>query len=151
MNLPKLNLPEFSFQIRNEAGREEIFDIFRKKWVALTPEEWVRQNFITWLVKTKNYPLSLIALERSLTVNKTARRFDAVVFNTSGKIFMLLEFKSPYVKLSSKTIDQIAAYNTVIKANYLTISNGILHYCAQINYETNSYSFLNNIPEYGKY
>jgi hypothetical protein len=150
MNLPKLNLPEFSFKTRENENRFEIFDVFRKKWVALTPEEWVRQNFLTWLVKSKGYPDSLIALERALTVNKTARRFDAVVFNASGEIFMLLEFKSPYVKLTNKTIDQIAAYNTVIKAKYLIISNGIVHYCAEINYETNSYSFLNNIPLYNK-
>jgi hypothetical protein len=150
MELPNLNLPLFSFKTRKSENRIEIFDAFRKKWVVLTPEEWVRQNFLTWLVESKGYPVSLIALERGLTVNKKERRFDAVVFNTNGNVLMLLEFKSPYVKLSAKTIDQIAAYNTVIKAKYLTISNGILHYCAEINYDDNSYSFLNNIPLYNK-
>ncbi len=148
--MKRLNLPNYNIKRRNINNREEIFDLFRKKWVKLTPEEWVRQNFLIWLTSEKKYPYGLIAVERSLTVNKMPRRFDAVIFNIYGKAQILLEFKSPEVKLSTKVFDQIAAYNTTIKAKYLIISNGMIHYCVKTNNKNMGYTFLSEIPEYVK-
>jgi len=146
-----LNLPQYPFKRRKQGeGREEIFDPFRKKWVKLTPEEWVRQNFLAWLVMEKNFPSGLIAVERSLKVNKMIRRFDAVLFRIDGSAGMLMEFKAPSIKLSHHVVDQIAAYNTTVKANYLILSNGLIHFCVKMDYENNRTTFLTEIPEYIK-
>ncbi len=145
----KLNLPEFNFKIRKISDNKfEIFDERRKKYVALTPEEWVRQNFIAFLIEEKKYPASLIAIEKGISVNKQPRRFDAVIYNKSGNPLMLLEFKAPEIEITQKTFEQIAMYNQILKVRYLVVSNGIKHYCSEILFDKKEIKFLNEIPFY---
>lgn len=145
----KLNLPDYSFKIRSTSGgKDEIFDEFRKKYIALTPEEWVRQNFVRFLKEEKRYPSSLIAIEKGIRVNNMQKRFDAVVHNRDGKPIMLIEFKSPDVKIDQKVMEQISRYNLSLNVNYLLISNGLSHYCCYINKETSDIIFLKDIPNF---
>jgi hypothetical protein len=145
----KLNLPEYQFKTRvNNNGKREIFDEFRKKYVVLTPEEWVRQNFVTYLKNEKNYPPSLIAIERGIIVNSMKKRFDAVIFNRNGDPKVLIEFKAPDVKINQKVMEQISAYNIKLKVGFLIISNGITHYCCKLNNERNGFDFLDKIPSF---
>jgi len=145
--MENLNLPEHPLKTRlAESGKTEVFDEFRKKYVVLTPEEWVRQQFLWYLVEVKNYPASLIAVEKGLTFNHMQKRFDAVVHNNFGLPVILLEFKSADVKLEQKVFDQIAIYNFQLRVKYLIISNGLQHYCCMMNYENRHYQFLQEIP-----
>ncbi len=145
----KLNLPEYQFKTKvNKFGKNEIFDEFRKKYVLATPEELVRQNFIRYLKEEKNYPPALIAIEKKIKVNKLNKRFDAVVFNRNGKPILLIELKSPSVKLSQKVMEQISGYNINLNVNYLIISNGLSHYCCYVNKKTNAFKFLNEVPDF---
>ncbi len=140
---------ENKFQIRiNDEGKEEIFDYWRKKYVALTPEEWVRQHFLAYLTSDLNYPRSLISVEKTIQVNHMPRRFDAVVYNRKGKPAMLIEFKSPKIKLTQKTMEQAANYNLKLKVDYMVISNGSAFYCCRLNHETQTFSFLNGLPDF---
>ena len=144
-----LNLPESPLKTRvNKDGKTEVFDVIRKKYVALQPEEWVRQQFIGFLIEHKNYPASLIAIEKGLKINQLQKRFDAVVFDRNGSPLVLIEFKAPNVKLSEKTFSQVAAYNLKMKVKYLIISNGLTHYCCRMDYKNNSFQFLKDIPDY---
>ncbi len=145
----KLNLPEYSFKIKqNSSGKEEIFDDLRKKYLVLTPEEWVRQNFLRYLVEEKNYPVTVIAIEKGIKVNNMQKRFDTVVFNRNGKPLILVEFKSPKVSINQKVMDQISRYNLALKVDYLIISNGLVHYCCHIDNESGKVSFMDNIPDF---
>lgn len=145
----KLNLPNYSFKIRStSSGKDEIFDEFRMKYVVLTPEEWVRQNFIRFLKEEKKYPSMLIAIEKGIKVNNMKKRFDAVVHNRDGQPIMLIEFKSPDIKISQKVMEQISRYNLNLNVNYLLISNGLSHYCCHIDKETGEIIFLKDIPDY---
>jgi len=145
----QLNLPDIALRTRlNTENKTEIFDVFRKKYVMLTPEEWVRQHFLHFLVNQKNYPVSLIGVEQGLEINKMKKRFDAVVFGKTGVPIMLLEFKSPNVPLSQKTFDQVSVYNFKMRVSYLVISNGLKHYCCRMDYETGNFHFLKEIPVY---
>ena len=145
----KLNLPEYELKIRQvSVGRNEIFDPFRKKYIKLTPEEWVRQNFLSYLIHEKGFPASLIAVEKGLKINRLQKRFDAVVFNNKLNPIVLIEFKSPEVNLDQKVFDQIAMYNLNMKVNYLIVSNGLTHYCCKMNYKANNYQFLQEIPTF---
>lgn len=147
----QLNLPEFDIKTRkNKSNNVEVFDIFRKKYVVLTPEEWVRQHFLHYLINQKVYPPSLIGVEKGLTINKMQKRFDAIVFDNIGKPVILIEFKSPTVKLEQKTFDQVAAYNFNLKVKYLIISNGLAHYCCQMDYTKNTFAFLPDIPNFNE-
>jgi type I site-specific restriction-modification system R (restriction) subunit len=149
--LQPLNLPEQPLKTRvNDHGKSEVFDVIRKKYIVLQPEEWVRQQFIGFLIQHKNYPASLIAIEKGLKVNQLQKRFDAVVFSRNGMPLVLIEFKAPEVKLSEKTFSQVAAYNFKMKVKYLIISNGLKHYCCKMNYDKNSFQFLKDIPEYAE-
>jgi hypothetical protein len=142
-----LNLPQFDLTTRMSGnGKGEVFDPIRKKYVALTPEENVRQLFLMMLTKNKSYPASLIAVEKSLVVNNMQKRFDAVAFNSQGKPLILMEFKSPKVKLSQAVFEQISVYNIKLKVNYLIISNGINHYCYKVDFEKGEAKFLQDIP-----
>ncbi|MBN2616443.1 MAG: type I restriction enzyme HsdR N-terminal domain-containing protein [Bacteroidales bacterium] len=146
----QLNLPDASLRHRtNETGSLEVYDVFRKKYVRFTPEEQVRQQFLHFLTIEKRFPLSHISVERRLWVNRMPRRFDAVVFRPDGSPLVLLEFKAPSVKLTQAVFDQIAAYNFVLKADYLMVSNGLAHYCCRMDYENHRYSFLETIPDFG--
>lgn len=149
--MEKLNLPEHTLKSRLTAkGKIEIFDEFRKKYVALSPEEWVRQQFLWYLVNVKKYPASLIAVEKGLVLNGLQKRFDAVVYNNNGVPLVLIEFKSAGVPLEQKVFEQIAAYNMKMKVKYLIISNGLQHFCCAVNYDILHFNFLEDIPEYSK-
>lgn len=145
----QLNLPDASLRHRTtENGGVEVYDVFRKKYVRFTPEEQVRQQFLHFLVTEKKFPQSHISVERQLTVNRMPRRFDAVVFRPDGNPLVLLEFKAPSVKLTQAVFDQIAAYNFVLNADYLMVSNGLAHYCCRMDYVHHQYSFLESIPDF---
>lgn len=145
----QLNLPEYPLKERIGAkGVAEVYDVFRRKFVRFTPEERVRQLFLRFLEVEKGYPISLISVERKLMVNRMDRRFDAVVFRPAGQPLVLIEFKAPSVKITQQVFDQIAAYNFVLKADYLMVSNGISHFCSKMNYEKHQYHFLKEIPEF---
>ncbi|MBD5284914.1 MAG: type I restriction enzyme HsdR N-terminal domain-containing protein [Bacteroides sp.] len=144
----ELNLPKYNARIRNDNGLLKIHDRIRQKFVALTPEEWVRQHFINHLIDNLGYPQSLMANEIGVTLNGTRRRCDSVVFNHAGKPLVIIEYKAPEVSISQKVFDQIVRYNMVLHAAYLFVSNGLNHYCCSIDYTDGSYSFLKEIPPY---
>ncbi len=143
-----LNLPEYSFKIKCEGQRKYIFDNIRKRFVVLTPEEWVRQHFTAFLVAEKKYPASLIAVEMSLRINQMERRADIVLFSGQGKPLMIIECKAPGVKISQEAFDQAARYNMEMKVDYLVVSNGLSHYCAELNHSERTWKFIEDIPDY---
>lgn len=146
---PLLNIPPVKLRIKKDSvGKITIFDKIRHKWVKLTPEEWVRQNFVLWLIEYLHYPSSLIAIETGITLNDTSRRCDTIVFKSDGLPMMIIEYKAPNVAISQDTFDQIVRYNMVLHTPFLIVSNGLRHYCCQIDYTTGSYSFLPYIPDY---
>ena len=146
----KLNLPKYDFKIKEIESKKYIFDLNRKKYVPLTPEEWVRQNFIQYLVQEKKYPQSLIGVEYCLKVNKMDRRGDIVVYNKLGKPYLIVECKAPQVVIKQAVFDQIANYNIPLKVKYLIVTNGMTHYCCEIDFENRKYSFLEEVPEFKK-
>ena len=146
--MQKLNLPSYQFKLKSSENKQLIFDIIRKKYVVLTPEEWVRQNFIQYLIHKKNYPISLIASEKQLTINKLKKRFDILVFNSMGKPYIMVECKAPSIKISQDTFDQIARYNMAINATYLIVTNGLTHYICKMDSENKAYIFLKEIPAF---
>ena len=148
--MQKLNLPEYSFRIKFREGKSYIFDSLRKKFILLTPEEWVRQNFIQFLIVEKHYSASLIAVEAGVKVNNNPQRADLVVFGRMGLPVLVVEFKAPDVKISQQTFDQIVRYNMQLKVNYLIVSNGIQHYCCKLNFAENTYAFLPEIPDFSE-
>jgi len=146
--MEKLNLPSYNFNIKLEGQRKLIFDSIRKKFVVLSPEEWVRQNFISYLVEVKNYPKGLIAVEKKVDVNRMPQRSDIVLYTNKAKPVLIVECKAASVKISQDTFNQIARYNMKLQVPYLVVTNGLNHYCCQINYETNSFKFIPEIPDY---
>ena len=145
----ELNLPEFEYKVKKrEDGSWAIWDRLRERWVALTPEEWVRQHFVEWLITEKEFPAALMGNEMSLTQNGISRRCDTVVGNRSGQPLVIVEYKAPSINITQKVFDQIVRYNMVLHARYLMVSNGLEHYCCQIDYEAGSYRFLEDIPHY---
>lgn len=145
-----LNLPTYKFKIKNTKNKYTIFDIVRKKYVSLTPEEWVRQHFIHYLIKEKKYPISLIAIEKQLTINNLTKRTDILVFNLKGTPEIIVECKAPSIKITQHTFDQIARYNLKLNANYLIVSNGLKHYYCKMDFFKEEYVFLNSIPNYNE-
>lgn len=143
-----LNLPPYPFKISNREGKKFIFDVLRKKYVALTPEEWVRQHFTHLLVEHKGYPQGLLANEVQLNLNGTKKRCDTVLYNRDLSAKMIVEYKAPNVEITQAVFDQITRYNMVLKVDYLIVTNGINHYCCRIDYITHSYRFLSGIPDY---
>ncbi len=144
----KLNLPTYQFNIKNSENKQLIFDKIRKKYVVLTPEEWVRQNFVQYLITEKKYPISLIAVEKQLVVNNLKKRFDILIFNTDGTPNIIVECKASSVKIAQDTFDQIARYNLKLNVNYLVVTNGLTHYFCKLDLENEQYVFLENIPNY---
>jgi type I site-specific restriction endonuclease len=140
-----LHLPPYSYNINS---KNEIFDRVRRKFVALTPEEWVRQHLINYLITEKNVPASLLAVEKSLQLNNLTKRADIVVYSKNGKALMLVECKAPEVKITQTTFEQIARYNMVHLVNYLLVSNGLEHYCALVDFSKRKVDFLHEIPDY---
>ena len=146
----RLNLPEYDFKIKKSDDTYAIYDLLRKRYVALTSEEWVRQNFVQYLINERNFPIALMANEVSLNQNGIKRRCDTLVADRMGHPFVIVEYKAPQIQITQSTFDQIVRYNMVLHAQYLIVSNGLTHYCCKIDYEANSYSFLNDIPEYSE-
>lgn len=146
--MEKLNLPEYSFRFIKRKNQSFIFDPIRKKELVLTPEEWVRQNFVQYLIREKQYPASLTRLEMSFKVNKWVRRSDIVVFNSEGKPVVLVECKAPSIKIDQKVFDQIARYNMVLRSEILIVTNGVQHFCCRMDYRAATYHYLDQIPGY---
>ena len=144
----KLNFPEYKFKFKSSENNRYIFDVIRKKYVILQPEEWVRQHCIMYLIHEKNYPKSLINIEKKITINGLSKRYDIVVFDSTGKVNILVECKAPTINISQNTFDQIARYNMALKANYLKITNGINHYFCTMNYACKAYNFIKELPDY---
>ncbi len=144
----KLNFPTYSFRFKNSKNKVSIFDEIRKKYIFLTPEEWVRQHVVQFLLLDKKYPKSLINVEKVIKINTLTKRYDAVVFEPNGEIFLLVECKAPEIAISQHTFDQIARYNLVLKAKYLMVTNGLNHYFCQMDFENEKYVFLKELPEY---
>lgn len=143
-----LNLPEYSFRITGKEGEESIFDPVRKKYVKLTPEEWVRQNFVRYLINEGKYPPGLIAVEVMSPFNKLRKRVDILIHNRLGKPVMIVECKSPDVKLDDKVFDQIVCYNMGFMVPFIIVTNGLDHYACKIDHENKKYEFLLVIPLY---
>ena len=143
-----LNLPTFAAKVKEKDGKHFIFDTVRRKFVALTPEEWVRQHFVNYLISDKGYPKELLANEVPLKLNGTSKRCDTVAYNRFLTPLMIVEYKAPHIEITSSVFDQIVRYNMVLHVRYLAVSNGISHFCCKIDYENLTYSFLEGIPEY---
>ncbi|WGK64797.1 type I restriction enzyme HsdR N-terminal domain-containing protein [Croceiramulus getboli] len=148
--MEKLNFPSFSFRVKNSENKSLIFDPFRKKFVVLTPEEWVRQHSLQYLVREINYPPSLLAIERQFELYDTVKRFDIAGFNPQGKISLIVECKAPQVSITQDSFDQIARYNLKLQADYLMVTNGLQHYFCQLVYEEERYQFLKQLPSYSQ-
>ncbi|MCL1867353.1 MAG: type I restriction enzyme HsdR N-terminal domain-containing protein [Paludibacter sp.] len=143
-----LNLPSYNFAVKKEKSRLQIFDSQRKKYVALTPEEWVRQNFIRFLIEEKHFPPARIAVEYTIKTNDSEHRCDAVVFGKNGKPQIIVEFKAPQITINQTIFDQIAVYNYHLKVDYFMLSNGLQHYFCRVDTENLQYEFLSEIPDY---
>lgn len=146
--MEKLNFPTFNLLVKSKENKTFIFDSLRKKWLILSPEEWVRQNCIRYLIEFKGYPLGLIQVEKKLKVNKIEKRYDIIVYNRDGAINLIVECKRPSVPITQKTFDQIAQYNLSLNSNYLMITNGVYHYYYQMDFEQKKYIFLNDLPSF---
>lgn len=143
-----LNLPSFDAKIRKTERGFDIFDVLRRKYIHLTPEEWVRQHFVNYLITEKKYPSSLMANETAIKLNSLSRRCDTVVYNRQLEPVVIIEYKEPEISISQEVFDQIARYNIVLRVKYLIVSNGLNHYCCEMNYEEQSYKYLTEIPDY---
>lgn len=148
--MQKLNLPEYTFKFNVCNDKQQIFDVVRKKWVVLTEEEWVRQNFVAWLIHVKRCPLGLIAIEKELSLNSLKKRYDIVVYNSQHLPALLVECKAPGINVTQKVFDQAARYNMVLNVNYLVVTNGINHYCCFIDTFNKEFSFIDDVPEHDK-
>ena len=144
--MQQLNFPSYNFRFKNSENKVAIFDAIRKKFIILTPEEWVRQHVVHYLLEEKKYPKSHINVEKLLKVNDLKKRYDVVVFNPDGSIFILVECKAPEIKISQHTFDQIARYNLTLKAKFLMVTNGHNHYFCQMDFENEKYNFLKELP-----
>ena len=145
--MQSLNFQPYQFRFKNSENKVAIFDEVRKKFIILTPEEWVRQHVVHYLMKEKNYPKSWVNVEKQIKINGLTKRYDVVVFNPDGSIFLLVECKAPEIKINQNTFDQIARYNMVIKAQYLMVTNGLEHYFCQMDYKNEKYHFLQGLPQ----
>ncbi len=146
--MSSLNLPKYDAKIIKTGDNYEIFDILRRKYLVLTPEEWVRQNFIHYLINHKGYPASLMANETAIKLNSLTKRCDTVVYNNNLEPLAICEYKNPEIEITQEVFDQIARYNIVLKVKYLIVSNGLNHYCCLMDYNNMTYSFVEDIPDY---
>lgn len=148
--MQELNLPSFERKMMLKDNKPAILDIIRRQYVALTPEEWVRQHFVHFLIGHKGYPHSLMANEVQLKLNGMSRRCDTVVYDRTLRPRVIVEYKAPQVNITQQVFDQICRYNMVLQVDYLIVSNGLAHYCCKMNYVTGTYEFLQEIPEYSQ-
>lgn len=144
----QLNLPSYQFRIRETEKGYFILDTFRKRFVKVTPEEWVRQHFLRFLTEDKGYPAALMAVEKQLELNGMKKRCDAVLFDLQGLPILLIELKAPNVPITQAVFDQMAVYNTKLNVKYFMVSNGLTHYCCKVNTENTTYDFFERIPDY---
>tara|TARA_R110000772_G_scaffold119390_5_gene225384 strand:- start:512 stop:946 length:435 start_codon:yes stop_codon:yes gene_type:complete len=144
--MQKLNFPEYQFRFKSKENKRLIFDEIRKKFIILTPEEWVRQHVIQYLVLDKNYPASHLSVEKQLKLHETVKRYDIVVYNREGGIELIVECKAPSIKISQDTFDQIARYNFVLRAKLLMVTNGLEHYFCKMDFEAEKYEFIKELP-----
>lgn len=147
--MPSLNLPAFQFKYALRNGKKMIFDPFRKKFVTLTPEEWVRQHFLAWLHYCKGYPRGLISVEAPLRYNNMQKRADAIVYANTGHPIMIIECKAPEVVITQDVFDQIARYNFSFGVSFLAVTNGMDHYCCTKPDNDDKWVFLEGVPDYG--
>ena len=145
-----LNFPSYNFRIKNSENNTHIFDVIRKKFVVLQPEEWVRQHCIQFLINEKNFPVSLINVEKVVQINGLNKRYDIVVYNSDGSIYLIVECKAPRVKISQSAFDQIARYNLALKASCLMVTNGLNHYFCTMDHNLGIYNFFKELPSYVK-
>lgn len=146
--MKSLNLPSFACKIAKKEGKNTIFDNIRKKYVLLTPEEWVRQHFINYLIVYLQYPKALISIEGGLHYNRLHKRSDIVVYNRQGTPFMLVECKAPEVKIAQSIFEQATTYNQILKAPYLVVTNGMDSYCCSIDHKNTTTHFMDELPNY---
>ena len=146
--MQELNLTKYETRIGRKDGRLTIFDFLRRRYVALTPEEWVRQHFTHFLVEHKSYTQGLLANEVEISVGDKSLRCDSVLYDRELRPRMIVEYKAPHIKLTQKVFQQIATYNLLLHVDYLVVSNGIEHHCVKMDYENEKYLFLEDIPEY---
>jgi hypothetical protein len=146
--MERLNLPTYSFTVKSEGGRQYIFDNIRRKYVVLTPEEWVRQNFTRFLVSERSCPPSLIAIEKQFRVNRLSRRADILVYSRKARPVMIIECKAPQVHITQQVLDQLALYNLRFNVSYLVLTNGMVHYCCFLDAVEGRYRFVDDIPDY---
>ena len=146
--IDNLNLPPFEPKISEQGGKSVIWDPIRRIWVPLTPEEKVRQAFVSYLINYKGYPLSHIANEQAIDLNGMSRRCDSVIYDKTGQPKVIVEYKAPTVNITQRVFDQIARYNLVLHVDYLIVSNGLKHYCIKMEYPTGKFTFLQDIPSY---
>jgi hypothetical protein len=143
-----LNFPNYGFRLKSSENKIHIFDVIRKKFVVLQPEEWVRQHVLHYLMEDKKYPETLINVEKQLTVNAIKKRYDVVIYNSRGQIDLLVECKAPSVNIDQQVFDQIARYNMKLNAQLLMVTNGIDHYYCRMDYAQEKYDFIKDVPEF---
>lgn len=148
--MTELNLPPYDVRIDSAGGRPAVFDVLRRRFVALTPEEWVRQHFVHFLLGHKGYPPTLLQNEVELRCGQKRLRCDSVLYSPDGTARMIIEYKAPEVEITPAVFSQIAAYNLLLHVDYLIVSNGVRHFCCRMDYEHNSYAFMREIPAYGE-
>jgi len=148
--MQELNFKKYSFRFKSKENKPQIFDPIRKKFILLTPEEWVRQHVIKFLIEELQYPPQLINVEKQLNVHQTIKRYDLVVFNPNGSLKILVECKAPKIPISQTVFDQIARYNIVTQAQYLMVTNGISHFYCTLDYTTKKYNFLKQLPPFSR-
>ena len=144
----RLNLPPYPIKIQEKGGKRQIFDFLRRKWVALTPEEWVRQHFTHFLTDHKGYPKGLLANEVELRIGEKRLRCDTLLYNKELRPRMIIEYKAPTIQIQQKTFDQISVYNLLLKVDYLIVSNGLQHYCCKMDYDHQRYQFMESVPDH---
>ena len=144
----ELNLPAYDVKVRGTREKPEIFDFLRKRYVSLTPEEWVRQHFTHWLVEHKGYPKGLLGNEIAMKCGEKTLRCDSILYNKEASAQMIIEYKAPTVSLTQRVFNQISTYNLLLHVDYLVVSNGLQHYCCKMDYEHQTYHFLDIIPDY---
>ena len=146
--MQKLNFKDYTFRFKNSENKVAIFDDIRKKFILLTPEEWVRQHVVRYLIEDKKFPRSHVNVEKIIKINGLIKRYDVVVFKPNGSIFLLVECKAPGVQISQQVFDQIARYNMSLNAVHMMVTNGLNHYFCQMDHEQEKYLFLPDLPEY---
>jgi hypothetical protein len=144
----EINLPPYDIKMREQGGKRQIFDFLRRKYVALTPEEWVRQHFVHFLINHKGYPQGLLANEVELKVGDKKLRCDTLLYNRALQPQMIIEYKAPHVEITQQVFNQITVYNHLLHVDFLVISNGLQHFCCRMDYDHQSYAFLKEIPDY---